>query len=88
MDAIAFEILLFSLLRVNGRNTPFAKAVSTDVKGLVSLALYVAAIAAAFFSTFVSDAIFIIVAAMWFVPDRRFEPLINRLQKSGEFDVS
>lgn len=88
MDAISYEILLLALLRVNGRNTPFAKAVSTDVKGVISLVLYVVAIAAAFFSTFVTDALLIAVAIMWFVPDRRFEPLINRLQKSGEFDIS
>ncbi len=88
MNAIAYAILEHELCRVNGADTPFAKAVAVDVKGRVSLVLYVAGIASAFFSTFVSDAIFITVAIMWFVPDRRFEPLINRRQNGGEFDVS
>jgi uncharacterized membrane protein len=88
MDAISYIVLQGALLRVNGEDTPFAKAIAVDVKGSVSLILYVSAIAAAFFATFVSDAIFIIVAAMWFIPDRRFEPLINRLHDSGKFDLS
>jgi uncharacterized membrane protein len=88
MDAISYTILQGALLRVNGQNTPFAKAISVDVKGWASLVFYIVAIAAAFFSTYVSDAIFVIVALMWFVPDRRFEPLINRLHDAGNFDLS
>ena len=78
LDAIAYTILQNSLLRVNGRDTPFAKAVCVDVKGMVSIALYVIAIAAAFLSTTVSDACLIVAAAQWLVPDRRFEKLIDR----------
>jgi uncharacterized membrane protein len=78
MDAIAYTLLQRALLRVNGKSTPFANAVAVDVKGKLSIALYVLAIAAAFISTIVSDVILVSVAVMWLAPDRRFEPLINQ----------
>ncbi|MBV8221912.1 MAG: DUF1211 domain-containing protein, partial [Candidatus Eremiobacteraeota bacterium] len=76
LDAIAYTLLVRALLRVNGDESPFAQAVQGDVKGYLSLAMYVVALVCAFFSTIVSDVIFVAVAVMWFVPDRRFEPLI------------
>lgn len=78
LDAIAYIMLQNSLLRVNGRDTPFARAVAVDVKGMLSTALFVVALAAAFLSTIISDACLIAAAAMWVVPDRRFEKLIDR----------
>ena len=77
LDAIAYTLLQRSLLAINGTNTPFAKAVGADLKGQLSIACYVLAIAAAFFSTVISDVLLVTVAVMWIVPDRRFEPLID-----------
>jgi uncharacterized membrane protein len=77
-DAVAYLVLQRSLLIVNGRDAPFAKAVAVDVKGTLSIVLYFVAIFVAFFSTIISDAVLVAVAIMWLVPDRRFEPLINR----------
>jgi uncharacterized membrane protein len=77
LDAVAYTLLQQALLEVNGRNAPFAKAVAIDLKGRLSMVLYVVAIACAFVSPVVSDLIFVFVAIMWIVPDRRFEPLIN-----------
>lgn len=76
-DGVAYALLQVALMQVNGRDTPFAKAVAIDVKGRLSIFLYVVAIGAAFVSTLISDALFVTVAVMWIVPDRRFEPLIN-----------
>lgn len=78
LDAIAYKLLQDELLRINGSDTPFARAVALDVKGLVSIALNVLAVAAAFFLPLLSDVLLIAVAVIWFVPDRRFEPLIGR----------
>lgn len=78
LAAIAYWLLARALLAVNGKATPFADAVAFDIKGTASVALYVAAAGAAFFSTVISDVILVLVAIMWLVPDRRFEPLINR----------
>ncbi len=76
-DGAAFTLLQSALLAVNGRDAPFAKAVAIDRKGKLSLVLYAASIGIAFLSTVVSGIIFILVAVMWLVPDRRFEALIN-----------
>jgi len=76
-DGFAYALLQQALLIVNGRDAPFAKAVAVDLKGRASLLLYLTAIGVAFVAPLAADAIFVIVAVMWLVPDRRFEPLIN-----------
>lgn len=77
MDAIAYTLLQRTLLRVNGKEAPFSKALAVDVKGRLSLVFYLGAIAAAYVSTIVADALIVAVAIMWLIPDRRFEPLID-----------
>ena len=77
LDAVAYTLLQRALVAVNGKDSPFAKAVAVDTKGMISIALYVLAIGTAFVSTIVSDVLLVAVAVMWLVPDRRFEPLIN-----------
>jgi hypothetical protein len=81
LNGIGYAILEHSLINVNGRDTAFSKALGFDAKGYFSLLLYVVAIVSAFFSTLISDAIIITVAIMWFIPDRRFEPLIDLNRK-------
>ena len=75
-SAIAFTLLQKALIIVNGRDTAFAKAVKSDIKGKSSLILYALAIVFAFVSTLISDALFIAVALLWFIPDRRMEHVI------------
>ncbi len=77
LDAIAYTLLQRALVGVNGRGSPFAKAVAVDIKGMLSIALYVIAIIGAMFSTLLSDLLIVAVAIMWIVPDRRFEGLIR-----------
>jgi uncharacterized membrane protein len=76
LDAIAYTILQTTLVAVNGADSPFAKAVKTDFKGKISPVLYVCAIGFAFVSPIISDALYVVVAILWFVPDQRFEPVI------------
>jgi uncharacterized membrane protein len=77
LDAIAYTLLVRALLAVNGVEAPFAKAVASDAKGYASIVLYVLAVGVSFVSPVATDALLIVVAIMWLVPDRRFEPLIN-----------
>lgn len=72
-DAVAYTVLQRALLAVNGRDSVLAKAVASDVKGMMSLALYVCSIGLAFIAPYLSDALFVTVAIMWLVPDRRLE---------------
>jgi uncharacterized membrane protein len=76
MCAVAYTILQQLLLSLNGPDTRFARALRVDVKGRLSLALYVCSIALAFVYPLAAEALFVVVAIIWVVPDRRFEPAI------------
>jgi len=69
---VAYSILVRSLIRANGRDSALAAAIGSDVKGYASLVLYAAGLGLAFVSPWISYAIYVAVAIMWFVPDRRF----------------
>lgn len=76
-NAIAYMLLQGALSVVNGPSGAFAEAIKSDFKGKISPVLYACAIGAAFYSTAISDALFVIVAVLWIIPDRRFEPMIG-----------
>ena len=71
--AIAYTILLNAIVAHEGRDSSLAKAVGDDRKGWLSLALYVSAIPLAFVNQWISDAIYVTVALIWLIPDRRIE---------------
>ncbi len=73
MAAIAYTILQFAIIGVQGESSKLAKAVGKDWKGKASLALYVIAIACAFYLPYVTGALYAAVALIWFIPDRRIE---------------
>lgn len=73
MNAVAYTILVRLLIRSHGRNSDFAARIGSDTKGKLSLALYISAVGLAFVNSWISLAIFFTVAAIWFIPDRRFE---------------
>jgi len=70
--ALAYFLLVRSLLAVHGVNSDFARALGSDLKGKLSLLAYVVSMPAAFVSIWISVAIFVGVALIWIVPDRRF----------------
>jgi TMEM175 potassium channel family protein len=69
---LAYRLLVGALIRANGRDSPVARAIGSDVKGYASLVMYAAGVALAFVSPWISYALYVAVALMWFVPDRRF----------------
>jgi uncharacterized membrane protein len=73
MNAIAYTILVQTLIRSHGHDSEFASRIGSDMKGKASLILYLSAIGLSFVSEWVSLAIFFAVALMWIIPDRRFE---------------
>ncbi|HXI57354.1 MAG TPA: TMEM175 family protein [Polyangia bacterium] len=75
--AIAYTILLRAIIAHQGPGSALAKAVGSDRKGKLSALLYVAAIPLAFVATWLSAAIYVLVALIWLVPDQRIE---SRLQ--------
>jgi uncharacterized membrane protein len=80
MDAIAYTILLRLLIGTHGRDSQLARAIGNDVKGWISLATYLVAIPLAFAFPWLSYGLYVLVAAIWLVPDRRIE----RQLKAGE----
>ena len=70
-SAVAFTILTRAIIHADGSSSPVAEAIGRDVKGRASLVIYAAATALAFVSPWISYALFVAVAVMWFIPDRR-----------------
>jgi uncharacterized membrane protein len=68
----AYSILVRTIIRVNGRVSAVARAIGSDLKGYASLVLYAVGVALAFVSPWIAYALYVAVAVMWFVPDRRF----------------
>ena len=77
MAALAYTILQGTLIRAEGRDALLARAVGHDRKGKLSLALYAIAIPAAFVSSYLAQAIYVVVALIWLVPDRRIERVLD-----------
>jgi len=76
----AYTVLVRALLAVHGADSPFAKALGSDFKGKISIALYVGALLLVLVHPFATCAVYVIVAAMWLCPDRRFEKLVARVE--------
>ena len=81
MAALAYWLLQRAIILQQGRESLLASAIGSDWKGKVSPALYLVAIPLAFISTWLSNGLYILVAALWFVPDRRIE---RALEKQGD----
>ncbi len=73
MCAMAYTILLRVIIKAHGEKSLIARAVGTDIKGIASLVLYVSAIPLAFYFPWISGALFLAVAVIWFIPDPRIE---------------
>ena len=76
MTAIAFSILMTLLVRHEGPDSPLARAMGSDLKGKLSLAINAAGIALAFVQPLAAIGCYVVIAVIWFVPDRRVERVI------------
>ncbi len=73
LSAISWTILQTLLVAEQGPDSRLARAMGSDAKGKLSIVLYAAGIGLAFVNQWISDAIYVTVALMWLVPDRRIE---------------
>lgn len=73
MAAVAYSILVLTIIREEGPDSLLAKAVGKDFKGKLSMVLYAVAIPLPFFFQWGAQAIYVLVALMWLVPDKRIE---------------
>lgn len=75
--SVAYYILQRMIIAEQGPHSKLRAAVGRDVKGKLSPLVYVAAIVLAFFNQWVSDALYVLVALMWLIPDRRIESKLD-----------
>ena len=71
--AIAYYLLVLAILAHHGKESRVATALGRDIKGKVSVLLYVVALPMAFINRWVACGIYVLVALVWFVPDKRIE---------------
>jgi uncharacterized membrane protein len=75
--AVSYYALQQSIIATDGPGSVLRRAVGKDWKGKASPLLYVAAMVSAFWSPWLAQAIYVVVALLWLVPDRRIERAIN-----------
>jgi uncharacterized membrane protein len=73
MSGVAYYILTLTLIRHHGQESPLRAAVGNDFKGVISVAIYAVAIVLSFANRWLALSLYIAVALMWLVPDRRIE---------------
>jgi uncharacterized membrane protein len=77
MAGFAYSLLTQSLIALHGRDSHLARAVGRDFKGWASLVIYAVAIALAFLTRWAALGLYVCVAIMWLVPDRRIEKVLD-----------
>ena len=76
MAGLAYFILARALAAHHGKDSKLAMAIGKDTKGTVSVAIYALAILMSFAATWIALALYVSVALIWFIPDRRFERVL------------
>ncbi len=71
--AIAYYILTHALIAHHGRDSELARALGRDGKGKISVVIYAAAIPLAFLHPMIACGLYVLVAILWLIPDRRIE---------------
>jgi uncharacterized membrane protein len=78
MAGVAYYILAHCLTSIHGKDSTLAKALGKDQKGIISVVLYIAGIiTSVLIHPWVGFALYVVVAAIWFIPDRRIEKKIE-----------
>jgi TMEM175 potassium channel family protein len=73
MSGVSYYLLEHILIANHGKDSSLSRAMGKDYKGLTSLFIYAVAIGLTFVNAWVSCALYVLVAAMWFIPDPRIE---------------
>jgi len=77
MAGFAYTLLQTSLVAADPGRKTLSRAVGRDLKGKLSVAAYASAIPLAFLNQWIADALYVAVALMWIVPDRRIEKVLS-----------
>lgn len=77
MNGLAYVILMLLLVKHHGNESLLARAVGSDSKGKLSLVCYLISIPCAFVSVWISGGLFVLVALIWLIPDKRIERVLH-----------
>ncbi|HEX6729306.1 MAG TPA: TMEM175 family protein [Pyrinomonadaceae bacterium] len=80
LAAIAYFILVQTLLSLHGSESLLASALGSDFKGKISIVIYLVGIALSFVSNWLAWTIYVLVAVMWLVPDKRIEKRVGHAE--------
>jgi uncharacterized membrane protein len=78
MAAVAYWILQTRIIKNHGPGFILAKAIGKDIKGKISPVLYFIAICSTYFSSWIAGGIYVFVAFMWLIPDKRIEVILKQ----------
>jgi uncharacterized membrane protein len=76
LAGVAYYVLSHALIALHGRESVLAVAIGEDLKGRVSLVAYLTAIGLAFINPWVACGVYVLVAILWLIPDRRIERIL------------
>lgn len=85
--AIAYCILRRALVALHGKDSTLATALGQDFKGRVSLVFYIVAIPLAFLNSWIAFALYVVVAIIWLIPDRRIEKTLATAYTGKQVDT-
>jgi len=77
MSGTAYYILERTLIAHHGPDSALARAMGSDFKGIASVVIYAVAIVLAFVNPWIACALYVLVAGLWFIPDRRIENTVD-----------
>ena len=78
MTGLAYTFLARALSKLHGPSSPLAQAIGRDKKGKLSLLIYIIGITLSFINNWAGCICYVLVACMWFIPDRRIENVMTR----------
>lgn len=81
MAGLAYWILAHTIVAVEGKDSLLAQAIGKDFKGSVSVVIYALAIPLAFVNQWLAQLLYVAVALMWLVPDKRIEKVLAEPNK-------
>jgi len=80
---VAYYLLQYAIIAREGSSSLLASAVGRDWKGKLSPLIYLTAIPLAFYSPWIANALYVFVALLWLVPDRRIERALQRHEQAS-----
>jgi uncharacterized membrane protein len=82
MAAVAYYVLQRAIIAQQGRDSLLASAIGSDWKGKLSPVLYLSAIPLAFVHPWIANSLYVFVALLWLIPDRRIERVLAKREGS------